>query len=914
MRTHKKTLLLVALIAVAFLQSGFFNFKNPSGKNKVKNINLENIKRISRSTYLVQHEYYDPDRIKPLDMLKEGFYELAKEVPEVLPRFEGQILKFQVGAKSITIPVGEVKKLYDIFPPVSQAFDFLKTNYKGEAKFEDMEYAFVGGMLSVLDPHSNILPPKVYEEFKTQTQGEYGGLGIVIGIKDKELTVISPIEDTPANSAGILADDKIQQIDGQSTTNMTLTEAVDLMRGPPKTQVTLRIKSKNRDPRPVTLTREIIIIKSVVSKLIEHNGKKFGVLRLKGFQEDTFKDMNAALKKMRAKAGGKLDGIALDMRNNPGGLLDQAILIADKFLESGDIVFTVGANNVDEETAVAKKQNNDAIEPMVVLINQGSASASEIVAGALKNNGRAVVLGQKSFGKGSVQSLFSLRDGSSLKLTVAQYLTPGRESIQAVGIYPDIHLYASAVNKEFFDLIEDINFGEDKLDAHLDNKSLTKTHLTSYTLTHLKDDDPDKKPESNYTSKIKDKDYAVQLALKILHQAPSSDTKAILGKVKNLIEKESEEQDKLVIKALKEYKIDWSLGKKVDKPKLSVKYELKDAKDNPVSDFAAGTEVFIHVTVQNTGTKTLHRVLTDIDSLNPLINNKEFVFGKVEPGESKSAKVVVKIPPEIISFSETVKLLTYTQSTVENPLKKLVDTRFTETSQPQLAFSYSIIDKNSATTKGNGNGIPEKGEKVEMKIAVKNLGPGESKKTLINIKNKEGRYVFLKKARADIGLLKPNQETSKTLSFEVKEDFTKDEFSMDIFALDDETKSSISDTLKFKITEPTSSQPTPGEMQIAPKIAISANTKQTKDKLKLVGSATSPSKLKDIAIFVKGKKLHYINLENEKDPHNKTFDVELPLEDGINSVVIQARNERNIDSQKTMSVVFHKDDQKIATQ
>jgi len=898
--------ILLVLLALSLVQIAFINV-DLSTSSSIINLNLDNIKRINRSISLIQHEYYDPNRIKPKEMLKEGFYELAKEIPEVLPKFSNNKLEFFLGPKKIVINIGHVNQLKDVLVPISKAFDFLKANYKGKAKFDDMEYAFIGGMLSVLDPHSNILPPKAYEEFRQTTQGEYGGLGIVIGIKDKGLTIIAPIEDTPAYRAGLAADDKILQIDDQSTTNMSLTEAVDLMRGRPGTKVTLKVKSKNIGIRNVEITRQIIIIKSVVSKLITKNGKHFGVVRVKGFQEDTYRDAVKELKNLQKQSKGNLSGIILDMRNNPGGLLDQAILLADKFLEGGDIVYTIGAGNVDEEIAAAKKQNSDITVPMIVLINQGSASASEIVAGALKNNNRAIVMGQKSFGKGSVQSLFSLRDSSSLKLTVSQYLTPGRESIQAIGIYPDIHLYPSMINDEYYDLIEDINFGEDKLDAHLNNKSLVKKSKPIYTLSYLDEKNTKDKPESSYVSKIKEGDFTLNLAVDILDQASSDSTTEMLSKMEAILNSQEKIQDALIIEALKKRGVDWTKGQQINNPNISVSHQFLNENGAHIKEIEAGTTVKMKVTVKNNSSQPLYRVITDVDSRNPLINHKEFVFGKINPGEERSAEITVKVPPEIISFSERIKLVTYTEKTLENPSKKFVETMFVEKVQPQLAYSYKINDGNGKFTSGNNNGIPEKGEKVNLEISVKNLGPGDSKNTIINIKNKEGKFVFLKKARDTIGLLKPKDTITKNLIFDIKKDFDKDDFTIDFFAIDDDTKASINDTLKFHLVDPKSANPQPDQLQIAPSITISDETKQTKDKLLLVGTATDPIQLKDIAIFVRGRKLIYINLEDGTKTKKKAFRVELPLEDGINSVVIQARGQRDLNTQKSLSVVYDKD-------
>lgn len=900
--------ILIVIMALGVFQLGFLNFKlTPSGK--IISIHYENIPRISKTVHLIKTQYYDPRRIKAMDMLKEGFYELAKAIPEVLPRFRAGHLEFYLGPQKIDVPLTEIKELDDIFPAVSQAFEFLAKNYKGDTKLEDMEYAFIGGMLSVLDPHSNVLPPKAYEEFRQTTQGEYGGLGIVIAIKDRELTIVAPIEDTPAFRAGLKPDDKILQIDDQSTTNMSLTEAVDLMRGRPGTQVTLKINSKNLGTRDVRITREKIIIRSVVSKLITKNNKHFGVLRVKGFQEDTYEGVIKELKNLKKQAGGNLAGLVLDLRNNPGGLLDQAILLADKFLKTGDIVYTVGADNNDEEIAVARDQKSDILVPMIVLINQGSASASEIVAGALKNNDRALVMGQRSFGKGSVQSLFNLVSGSSLKLTVAQYLTPGRQSIQALGIVPDIHLYPSLIHKEFYDLIEDLDFGEEKLEAHLDSSTRSKPSTSLYHLTYLDEETDPTQTENSYVSKIKEDDFGLQLAVKILETAADRSAKKMLSRLKPLLLREASEQDALIVQALAKRGIDWTAGQKTNSPKLVIRHEFLDDKGRALpGPLKAGTNAILRVSVKNIGNQAVHRVITTIESLNPLLNHREFVIGKLAPGAERSADVKIEIPAEIIGFSETIRFKTFTEKTTDRPQTQYAATRFIEKEQPQFAYTYRIDDGRSPDTKGNKNGIPEPGERVNLEVSLKNLGPGESRNTIINIKNTEGRFVFLKKARERLGVLRPNQTATRPLTFNIKESFDKPEFAIDFFAIDDDTKASINDTLTFKLTQPLAGTPPSGKLQVAPTITISENTRQVADKVYLEGTVSHPEALKDVAIFVKGRKRVYINLENGAVVTKKNFKAVLPLEEGINPIVIQARGRRDLQSQKSLSIVYTQPD------
>lgn len=901
----QKKVLVLFIVICSFFQQGFLDF----GSKKPKELSLDNIKRISRSCYLIQHEYYDKSRIEPHKMMEEGFFELAKEIPEILPKFTDNTLYFQLGAKQIQIDLDVVKEFYDILYPVSQAFDFLAANYRGDKKFEDMEYAFIGGMLGVLDPHSNILPPKVYEEFKTQTSGHYGGLGIVIGIKDNELTVISPIEDTPAYRSGILADDKILQIDDQSTVNMSLTDAVDLMRGEPKTRVVLKIKSKNRDDRLVTLTREVIQIVSVQSKLLKTDGKKIGVLRIKGFQEDTYANLIREMDSLGRESSGKLDGLILDMRNNPGGLLDQAILVADMFLETGDIVYTVGASDEMEDVAAAKKRSSDVILPTMVLINEGSASASEIVAGALRNNNRAVVMGKKSFGKGSVQSLFSLRDGSSLKLTVAQYLTPGKRSIQAVGITPDIHVYPSLVTDEFFDLREDMLFSERKLDSHLENQKYISQDTSIYDATFLKKDSP-KEIESEYTSKIREQDdYALDLATRILARAADPKRDVMLEKARTVLEEEKQKQDAEIAKALAEKNVDWSTGQKTTEPKISHSYEFLNDRGEVLQELPAGEQVKLRVTLQNNGADDLFRVIGEMDSHNPLIKNKELVFGKIPTGESRQALFTFKIPSEIINFREDAKLMLHTENTAEKPLEKRVATLFRERQPPRLAYSYQLVDGGSVDTRGNQNGVPEKGEKIRLDVVVKNNGPGESTNTSVNIKNKEGSFVFLRKARENLGAIKAGEEAKAALLFDVKSEFDKSRFEMDFFVLDNNTKTIVSDTLKFAANDNTGKiliDPPFNQVQVVPEILIKKDAISADGRLQMEASVMDDRALRDVAVFVNGKKYFYLALPSSELQKQKMLTLDLPLEDGLNSIVVQARGDRDMISQKNLSVVHNK--------
>jgi len=317
----------------------------------------------------------------------------------------------------------------------NEVLDIVEKNYVEEVKQKKLIEEAVNGMIKSLDPHSAYLTPDQYKELQVDTSGTFGGLGIVISMQNDQLTVVSPIEDTPAFKAGIKAGDRIMKIDGQITKGMSIQEAVKKMRGPENTKVTLTIMRKDfKEPRDFEITRAVIKIKSVKHNVYEDS---IGYIRISAFQESTVDELKKALQQISGKSK-DLKGIVIDVRNNPGGLLDQAVKASDAFLKSGTIVSTKGRAKAIESKFVARDDGSEPTVPIVVLVNEGTASASEILAGALQDNGRAIVLGMPTFGKGSVQTVIPLEDGAALKLTTAKYYTPKGRSIQAEGIKPDI--------------------------------------------------------------------------------------------------------------------------------------------------------------------------------------------------------------------------------------------------------------------------------------------------------------------------------------------------------------------------------------------------------------------------------------------------------------------------------------------
>ena len=313
-----------------------------------------------------------------------------------------------VSVGRIPVPLAQAESTYQELQLFTDVLSIVRRSYVEEVSVKDLVYGAIEGMLSSLDPHSGFMPPDVYKELKVDTRGEFGGLGIEITIRDGVLTIVTPIEDTPAFRVGLEAGDHILKIEDQFTKDMEIMEAVRLMRGPAGSDITISVmRDSFEKPQTFTLTREVIQIKSVKAKTLEDG---YGYVRLTQFQERSGADLQRALDELREQNNDKLRGLVLDMRNNPGGLLDQAVEIADLFIEDGLLVYTKGREADAQMQFTAKRGGTEPAYPMVVLINGGSASASEIVAGALQDHGRAVIMGTQSFGKGSVQTIIPLGD------------------------------------------------------------------------------------------------------------------------------------------------------------------------------------------------------------------------------------------------------------------------------------------------------------------------------------------------------------------------------------------------------------------------------------------------------------------------------------------------------------------------
>ena len=431
---------------------------------------------------------------------------------------------------SAASPNSELYRQLDLFGDV---FERVRSDYVEKPDDTMLIENAINGMLAALDPHSSYMSPKHYRDMQVQTRGEFGGLGIEVTMENGVVKVVAPIDETPAAKAGILANDLITHLDNDQISGLTLEQAVEKMRGPVNTPITLTIMRQGRDePFDIKIVRDFIRINAVRSR-VEGD---IAYIRLTTFNEKTHANLVKAMDELKKEIGPKLKGYVLDLRNNPGGLLDQAIAVSDDFLDQGSIVLTKGRNNEETQRAQARPGDTADGKPIVVLINGGSASASEIVAGALKDHKRATVIGTRSFGKGSVQTIIPLGANGAIRLTTARYYTPSNRSIQAKGIDPDI-IVEQELPEEMKTARQERNRGEAGLRGHLKGETRGEQEKDSST-DPAKADEPkteqkqeEKKEEesgsSAYVPQEPEKDTQLQYALKFLRgEIPVEETVA----------------------------------------------------------------------------------------------------------------------------------------------------------------------------------------------------------------------------------------------------------------------------------------------------------------------------------------------------------------------------------------------------
>ncbi len=791
-------------------------------KDEEEEHDLSALRLVSRVMFLVQENYVEPDRVDPREMLLGALDFIEKRIPEVLvddtDAEEKNRVTLTVNRSTTHIALTGLNAVWDIAPRLKKAFSFIQENLVTTEDTRRIEYAAINGMLSTLDPHSNLLDPEQYSDMKMHTRGEFGGLGFVVSMRDGRLTVMRIIPNTPAHQGGVKPRDVITQIEDESTINMGLTDAVNRLRGKPGTPVNFWIDRDGfEEPKRFTLDRAIIEIESIDP--VRLLADSVGYIRVTNFQGHTTRDLRKAIAKLREEAGQDINGLVLDLRGNPGGLLEQAIHVADLFIDRGTIESTVGMNNRLQERKTASREGTLSDIPLIVLVSNTSASASEIVGGAVRNLDRGLVLGNPTFGKGSVQVLYDLVDKSALKLTIAQYLTPGDVSIQDMGIVPDIELTPALVAENRVmvfaprrtlresDLESLYGDGEspvtpaiglDPFETRRPEAEGDDQEVVS-TLTYLRDDVPDDEEIDEFEEPEWEADFHVELARAILADAGAPTRRVMLERGKKVIEERRKEERRRIYSAISDLGVDWTPSPK----------EENSTSSNPNIDASlrfdgpsrAGKETHLSITLTNKSDETLHRIRAWTESTTPrtvrhslLFDRLEFLFGKLAPGEERTWRVPVELPSDITARREMLDIRVEADGHDSIPsVQALLDIE--ELPRPSFAFAWQI----SPSDEANDDGRLSLGKSANIDVFVKNIGEGSSSEAVATIKNLEDQHVYITRGRHHIGELKPGDTDKASMTLELRDGFEKDAVKMRVTVLDHDRAQYVSDEIEIPV-------------------------------------------------------------------------------------------------------------------
>jgi carboxyl-terminal processing protease len=809
------------------------------GEAQLVRHDLSALKIFNMTLLRIKDRYVDPARVEPKKMLYAALDGVQFNIPEVLvePDPMRNKVRVTVNDKPETFDTDDVDSPWRLAGKLKKVFRFIETNMNAGADLAKVEYAAVNGMLSTLDPHSILMDPDQARDMDVSTSGKFGGLGIVIRMIERKLTVVKPMKDTPASRKGIKAGDHIVRINNEPTENLTSNEAVDRMRGDPKTAITLYIERKGVDGlMRFDLLRDIIRVTQVEHKLLDRG---VGYVKVKQFSKGIATDVGDAMRELASKGA---TSWVLDLRGNPGGLLEEAVQLSDLFVDNGTIVTTVSGR--DREARRAEHGFGDTTSSLAVLVSGNSASASEIVAGALKNLDRAAIIGTRTFGKGSVQELYDNEDRSKLKLTIAQYLTPGDRSIQNLGIVPDIQLqrmYIPEKNDSPQDFVRMLaptrTYGEKDLDAHLVSTYAKDVDKPAFEVGYLVD--KKKKAASAAVAEVKlpddedelidadeiVEDFEIRFAKQLVSSVSGASRPKLVAGASKIVASVRAEEEKKLIAALQVIGVDWTTAPAVAgaKPNLDVSITT-----SPAGSVKAGETVTLTTSIKNTGTEPAYRVLSRIQGDDPVFEDTELPIGKIAPGETRTYSAKLQVPKDAL---DRVDRLGVEIREAHNASAHVTPTELKIEAAPRPVFAYAwqLIDD------GNGDGLVQRGEKYRLQVQIKNTGVGPTQEATVLLRNATGDGVALDKSRAELkDVLAPGQ--IKEIEFPLTTDATLkgDELVVELMAYDAALDVQASDKLHFKLQPVVAAQPRSGEVTVKAPATIRAGASEESS---VVGSA-----------------------------------------------------------------------------
>lgn len=785
--------------------------------------------------------YVEPERIDPHRMTIAGMEGLEQAIPQVLVQPLGdpataKVVRVRVGTAERDFEIGEVEALWSVGKRLREVFRFVRRSSElDDDALRAAEYAIVEGILGTLDPHTNLLRPDDFDSMKTSTKGSFGGLGIEVGVRDGQITVLRVIDGTPAHKVGMKGGDRIVQIDEESTVTMGLSEAVDRLRGAVGTSVTVHVRREGLDkPKRLAVTRDVITLDSVLGTVlpgVDAKGApvKVGLVQLnRNFSQTTGKELRAKLAEFKEQG---VRGVILDMRDNPGGLLSAGVEVADAFLSAGTIVSTVGPSSPREELRADARYNFPDL-PLVVLVDQGSASATEIVAGALRNLGRAVLVGRRTFGKGSVQVLSDRKVGDkelALKLTIAQYLIPGDISIQSVGVSPDLETIPVYIGEEYiayegrkrFDLIR-----EEALATHLTSKrvdaaqkitagplyflgygSVGEESATSKDPKDAKSKQPRPRPtrSEDMSAELALEDPEVRMARDLVVWAPAADREGILARIDEFVGQQEVAEDERIRRSLAARGIDWSAGPPLSggrAPVLKVSL-ITDKASDLIRGGDSGT---LTVTVTNIGDAPAHQVRAISSSDYGYFDERELLIGRIDAGQSKTATLKLTVAEHELSRTDRIDFSIRDQhgARLDPSSRTGLEISSEGLPRPLFSFGHQLLDDPSlgGAIKGNGDGALQLGERVRLRINVRNTGEGPALDAWVNLRNLAGDAVFLHSGREQLKGMKAGESRVVELDLELRKAPPKGAADFQLSVSDAKIGVVLSEKLSFAVREP----------------------------------------------------------------------------------------------------------------
>ena len=856
----------------------------------------------------LQLDYVEPEKLDPESLLQGALTELGRMIPEVtvVPELQdktlGPVLNISFKTEKTLLQVSKIAGLYDLHIALQMLMKrLLEMNPQlTQLKIEQM---FVRGILNQLDDYSVLLPQEIYNEFNINIGGQFAGVGLVVGTRDDQLTVIAPMDGSPAALAGMKPLDRIVAVDGEKTEHMTLDEILHRLRGNIGTPVTLSVLRKGHSKAlQFELLREDIKVESVETYDLSSSKQTVSYVRIKNFQNDTSRELKNKLGSLNM-----VDGLILDLRNNPGGLLEEAIRVSDLFLPGKKrIVSTKGTvvSSVHDAKQFFAAEHLLNI-PLVLLINRGSASAAEIVAAALKQNERAIVIGEQSFGKGTVQTLWDLKDGSGLKLTIGEYLTPSGHSIHNIGVMPNLRLIPVTVpelkngetelgRQEIFTTEKRFGLLSD-FDAENRVNDLDELSISYLSHTPILNEDSEIIDNNLKIEKLK-ADIFVKTAEQLLSQWNPKNTNSVIQKISREAEQKESE---IITEALSKHGIDWSLNPfiKSATPEMLI---LTWSAEMISTDLLR-----VKVNLLNSGKIDAQRLIAVTRASNGILDSLEFPIGKLVSEEKTSRTIDVKIPAGMMEEHEPVEILLF-----DHNLKKLKSVRRQLHFSPKRNHSFwlrmKMFDNGRFGSQGNGDGRVQIGETIALSFKIENKSKSTVPELLLKLRGTEGAF-RINRGKLLLKNLEPHKKQKDYFLFKsLMDSGTLGKISLEMVDIKSGTPGIVY-LWNLNNMLPEQKLVTPELLGVSwqDKDGNYVEAETDLSFLILQGNVSNVNDVRDVYVYLNNKKVFYSLNRNSGQQDKNTefhFQTEVNLDTGNNQISIFSRSRSGFTSERRLRI------------